>query len=445
MALSQASNVLAEEMPAPTTMQTPDVFKGLHNVIECEDQFYLNNPEKRPLVLIIDSNPYKINEDFEINPNGIQDSYEILPNHSGFHALSVLNKEPCSELKHLNAEFEGMEKKVEYNQKIIEKIRKFVEDNPGRPIIISSSILNANNLVTAKELDALSPGANIDNFTKSPHREIILEKLKEIDLDHENGEVPSFAYMDIMLFTRIKEEFGDAVQIMMSIGDGTKINLHGLNPETYLVGSESDQKKPYSSQAQYTAKGKINISAIKDPETNKVIGFDFNQDGKADTLVPEGDSANTLIGKEFSKQLLITDQELSWLQIIQRNDKNSNEFLSLKEFFSNENELDENGKSNISDDQLYERVIFCLQGKLLDKKQFYAAYNLHPVLAQHDGSLREVSEIYKGNQISFGFRSYETGMNSMLTRVIYGSSFAKPVKKFSEKFYPDNRSPVRNF
>ncbi len=288
-----------------------------------------NHPKReeqsKRLVLIIDA-PLRLEPQSEININNKVDPGEI-PSHAGLHETAIKLDSPCVKTEHLN-------KFGPLPDNIVDRIKKISEENPDKPIIVSSSVASYALLIKENDLNSLLPedfesknnlspsSINASNYFKEPYRSAILEEFKRKLVTGDEIEA-GIELVEALAIVDILKSHPSGGKYVTSVGNNdNEVNLIRLVEGIKTIGSQGEdgKLKPYNSElsktAEYKAPDEVRISAeIHNNQINYVIYTNNDPKNLNKVKVPVVDTklGNSFIGRDFNSVPKASESDLTTL------------------------------------------------------------------------------------------------------------------------------------
>jgi len=297
----------------------------------------INHPDKedqsKRIVLIIDT-ALRLNRQFEINNNNKVDPGEITPNHALKHEMAIKLDSPCVKTEHLN-------KFGPLPDNIVDRIKKISEENPDKPIIVSSSVASYALLIKENDLKSLLPedfesknnlsssSINASNYFKEPYRSAILEEFKrKLVTGDENLIEAGIELVEALAIVDILNAHPSGGKYVTSVGNNdNEVNLIRLVEGIKTIGSQGEDGKlkdynhKLSATAEYTAPDEIRISAERhNNQINYVIytNNDPNNLNKVKVPVVDTKLGNSFIGRDFNSVPKASESDLTTLTQLEK-------------------------------------------------------------------------------------------------------------------------------
>lgn len=379
-----------------------------------------NHPKReeqsKRLVLIIDA-PLRLEPQSEININNKVDPGEI-PSHAGLHETAIKLDSPCVKTEHLN-------KFGPLPGNIVDRIKKISEENPDKPIVVSSSVASYALLIKENDLNSLLPedfesknnlspsSINASNYFKEPYRSAILEEFKRKLVTGDEIEA-GIELVEALAIVDILKSHPSGGKYVTSVGNNdNEVNLIRLVEGIKTIGSQGEdgKLKDYNSRisatAEYKAPDEVRISAERhNNQINYVIYTNNDPKNLNKVKVPVVDTklGNSFIGRDFNSVPKATKSDLTTLTELEK---------LLKEQKSTGAELtleDLKIRNEIS------RKYSTVKSKLIvGPNKELQSYEVH-----YDDTAQKYEAVIK---------NYRIDKQGQLYQYYEGSSFAKPLNK----------------
>jgi hypothetical protein len=383
----------------------------------CPINHPLKKEQSRRLALIIDS-PLTLNPKFEINNNNKVDPGEITVNHASMHEMAIKLDSPCIKTEHLN-------QSGPLPDNIVNRIKQVSEENPDKPIVVSSSVALRKLKIEEKDLKSLLPkdfesknnlspsSINASNYFKEPYRSGIIEEFqRKLVTGDENLIEAGIELVEALSIVDILNAHPSGGKYVTSVGnDDDKVNLIRLVEGVKTIGSQGEdgKLKPYNSKlsatAEYIAPDEVRIGAKRN-KYNQITYLQYknNDPENSNTVeVPVVDTklGNSFIGRDFNSVPKASESDLTTLTQLHK---------LLKEQTSTQTELTlEDLKIRNEINRKYATV----KNKLIvgpTKLQSYEVY--------YDDTTQKYEAVIK---------NYRIDKEGQLYQYYEGSSFAKPM------------------
>jgi hypothetical protein len=381
----------------------------------------INHPDKedqsKRIVLIIDT-ALRLNRQFEINNNNKVDPGEITPNHALKHEMAIKLDSPCVKTEHLN-------KFGPLPDNIVDRIKKISEENPDKPIIVSSSVASYALLIKENDLKSLLPedfesknnlspsSINASNYFKEPYRSAILEEFKrKLVTGDENLIEAGIELVEALAIVDILNAHPSGGKYVTSVGNNdNEVNLIRLVEGIKTIGSQGedgklkDYNRKLSATAEYTAPDEVRIGA----EINKYnqityLQYTNNDPDNLNTVeVPVVDNklGDSFLGRDFNSVPKATESDLTTLTQLEKllkEQKSTGTGLTLEDL-KIRNEIG--------------RKYSTVKNKLIVGPTKLQSYELY-----YDDSKQKYEAVIK---------NYRIDKEGQLYQYYEGSSFAKPM------------------
>lgn len=380
----------------------------------------INHPDKedqsKRIVLIIDT-ALRLNRQFEINNNDKVDPGEITTSHASLHEMAIKLDSPCIKTEHLN-QFGPLP------DNIVSRIKQVSEENPDKPIIVSSSVASYALLIKENDLKSLLPedfesknnlspsSINASNYFKEPYRSAILEEFKrKLVTGDKNLIEAGIELVEALAIVDILNAHPSGGKYVTSVGNNDdEVNLIRLaGVKTIGSQGEDGKLKDYNSRisatAEYKAPDEVRISAERhNNQINYVIYTNNDPKNLNKVKVPVVDTklGNSFIGRDFNSVPKASESDLTTLIELQK---------LLKEQTSTQTELtleDLKIRNEIS------RKYSTVKSKLfVGPSNELQSYEIH-----YDDSTQKYEAVIK---------NYRIDKQGQLYQYYEGSSFAKPM------------------
>jgi hypothetical protein len=383
----------------------------------------INHPDKedqsKRIVLIIDT-ALRLNRQFEINNNNKVDPGEITPNHALKHEMAIKLDSPCVKTEHLN-------KFGPLPDNIVDRIKKISEENPDKPIIVSSSVASYALLIKENDLKSLLPedfesknnlspsSINASNYFKEPYRSAILEEFKrKLVTGDENLIEAGIELVEALAIVDILNAHPSGGKYVTSVGNNdNEVNLIRLVEGIKTIGSQGedgklkDYNRKLSATAEYTAPDEVRIGA----EINKYnqityLQYTNNDPDNLNTVeVPVVDNklGDSFLGRDFNSVPKATESDLTTLTQLEKllkEQKSTGTGLTLEDL-KIRNEIG--------------RKYSTVKNKLIVGPTKLQSYELY-----YDDSKQKYEAVIK---------NYRIDKQGQLYQYYQGSSFAKPINQ----------------
>ena len=384
----------------------------------------INHPDKedqsKRIVLIIDT-ALRLNRQFEINNNDKVDPGEITTSHASLHEMAIKLDSPCIKTEHLN-QFGPLP------DNIVSRIKQVSEENPDKPIIVSSSVASYALLIKENDLKSLLPedfksknnlspsSINASNYFKEPYRSAILEEFKrKLVTGDENLIEAGIELVEALAIVDILNAHPSGGKYVTSVGNNdNEVNLIRLVEGIKTIGSQGEdgKLKDYNSQisgtAEYTAPDEVRIGAKRN-KYNQITYLQYtNNDPKnlntVEVPVVDNKLGDSFLGRDFnsipkaSKSDLAT---LTQLEKLLKEQKSTGAGLTLEDL-KIRNEIGRKYSTVKS-------KLFVGPSKELQSYELY-----------YDDSKQKYEAVIK---------NYRIDKQGQLYQYYKGSSFAKPLNK----------------
>lgn len=383
-----------------------------------------NHPDKeyqsKRIVLIIDT-ALRLNRQFEINNNDKVDPGEITTSHASLHEMAIKLDSPCIKTEHLN-QFGPLP------DNIVDRIKQVSEENPDKPIIVSSSVASYALLIKENDLKSLLPedfesknnlspsSINASNYFKEPYRSAILEEFKrKLVTGDKNIMVGGKELIEAFAIVDILKSHPSGGKYLTSVGNNdNEVNLIRLVEGIKTIGSrgEDGKLKDYNGQisatAEYTAPDEVRIGATRNKYKQITDVIYTNNDPKNlnKVKVPVVDTklGNSFIGRDFNSVPKASESDLTTLTQLHK---------LLKEQTSTQTELTlEDLKIRNEIGRKYSTV----KSKLfVGPSNELQSYEIH-----YDDTTQKYEAVIK---------NYRIDKQGQLYQYYEGSSFAKPINQ----------------
>lgn len=385
----------------------------------CPINHPLKKEQSRRLALIIDS-PLTLNPKFEINNNNKVDPGEITVNHASMHEMAIKLDSPCIKTEHLN-------KTGPLADNIVNRIKQVSEENPDKPIVVSSSTADRRLLIEEKDLKSLLPkdfesknnlspsSINASNYFKEPYGSAILEEFKrKLMTGDENIMMAGKELIQALAIVDILKAHPSGGEYVTAIGNrDDEVDLIRLVEGIKTIGSQGEdgKLKDYNGQisgtAEYIAPDEVRIGAKRN-KYNQITYLQYkNNDPKnlntVEVPVVDNKLGDSFLGRDFNSVPKATESDLTTLTQLQK---------LLKEQKSTQTELtSEDLKIRNEINRKYATV----KNKLIvgpTKLQSYEVY--------YDDTTQKYEAVIK---------NYRIDKEGQLYQYYEGSSFAKPINQ----------------
>jgi hypothetical protein len=386
----------------------------------CPINHPLKKEQSRRLALIIDS-PLTLNPKFEINNNNKVDPGEITVNHASMHEMAIKLDSPCIKTEHLN-------QSGPLPDNIVNRIKQVSEENPDKPIVVSSSVALRKLKIEEKDLKSLLPkdfesknnlspsSINASNYFKEPYRSGIIEEFqRKLVTGDENLIEAGIELVEALSIVDILNAHPSGGKYVTSVGnDDDKVNLIRLVEGVKTIGSQGEdgKLKPYNSKlsatAEYIAPDEVRIGAKRN-KYNQITYLQYknNDPENSNTVeVPVVDTklGNSFIGRDFNSVPKASESDLTTLTQLHK---------LLKEQTSTQTELTlEDLKIRNEIGRKYSTV----KSKLfVGPSTELQSYEIH-----YDDTTQKYEAVIK---------NYRIDKQGQLYQYYQGSSFAKPINQ----------------
>jgi hypothetical protein len=383
----------------------------------CPINHPLKKEQSRRLALIIDS-PLTLNPKFEINNNNKVDPGEITVNHASLHEMAIKLDSPCIKTEHLN-------QSGPLPDNIVNRIKQVSEENPDKPIVVSSSVALRKLKIEEKDLKSLLPkdfesknnlspsSINASNYFKEPYRSGIIEEFqRKLVTGDENLIEAGIELVEALSIVDILNAHPSGGKYVTSVGnDDDKVNLIRLVEGVKTIGSQGEdgKLKDYNGQisgtAEYLAPDEVRIGAKRN-KYNQITYLQYkNNDPKnlntVEVPVVDNKLGDSFLGRDFNSVPKASESDLTTLTQLHK---------LLKEQKSTQTELtSEDLKIRNEINRKYATV----KNKLIvgpTKLQSYEVY--------YDDTTQKYEAVIK---------NYRIDKEGQLYQYYEGSSFAKPM------------------
>jgi hypothetical protein len=385
----------------------------------CPINHPLTKEQSKRLALIIDS-PLILDPQFEINVNNKVDPGEITVNHASLHEMAIKLDSPCIKTKHLN-------QPGPLPDNIVNRIKKVSEENPDKPIVVSSSVALGKLLIKEKDLKSLLPkdfesknnlsssSINASNYFKEPYRSAILQEFqRKLMTGDENLMSAGKELIQTLAIVDILNAHPSGGKYVTAIGNrDDEVDLIRLVEGIKTIGSraEDGNLKPYNSKisgtAEYIAPDEVRIDA-KINKYNQITYLQYtnNDPDNLNTVeVPVVDNklGDSFLGRDFNSVPKATESDLTTLTQLEKllkEQKSTGTGLTLEDL-KIRNEIG--------------RKYSTVKNKLIVGPTKLQSYELY-----YDDSKQKYEAVIK---------NYRIDKQGQLYQYYQGSSFAKPLNK----------------
>jgi|694.fasta_scaffold00042_105 hypothetical protein len=300
----------------------------------CPINHPLKKEQSKRLALIIDS-PLTLNPKNEINVNNKIDPGEITVNHASLHEMAIKLDSPCIKTKHLN-------KTGPLADDIVNQIKKISEENPDKPLVVSSSVGSSALVIKEKDLKSLLPedfesknnlspsSINASNYFKEPYRSGILEEFqRKLVTGNENLIETGQELIQALAIVDILNAHPSGGKYVTAIGNrDDEVDLIRLVEGIKTISSraEDGKLKPYNSKlsqtAEYVDADEIWISAERNKYDQIIYIRYTNNDPKnlntVEVPVVDNKLGDSFLGRDFNSVPKASESDLTTLTELEK-------------------------------------------------------------------------------------------------------------------------------
>jgi hypothetical protein len=260
--------------------------------------------------------------------------------------MAIKLDSPCIKTVHLNLS-------GPLPDNIVNRIKKISEENPDKPIVVSSSFPFRKLLIKEKDLKSLLPedfesknnlspsSINASNYFKEPYRSAIIQEFqRKLTAGDENLMEIGIELIQALAIVDILRAHPSGGEYVISVGnDDDEVNLIRLaGVKTIGSRDENGELKDYnrqiSSTAEYTAPDEVRISAKRN-NNNQITYLQYtNNDPENSNMVEVpvlGTNLNdSFVGRDFSSIPKATESDrTTFMELDKLLDKQSSTLTNL--------------------------------------------------------------------------------------------------------------------
>jgi hypothetical protein len=385
----------------------------------CPINHPLKKEQSKRLALIIDS-PLILDPQSEINVNNKVDPGEITVNHASLHEMAIKLDSPCIKTEHLN-------QSGPLPDNIVNRIKQVSEENPDKPIVVSSSVALGKLTIEEKDLKSLLPkdfesknnlgssSINASNYFKEPYRSAILQEFqRKLMTGDENLLGAGEKLIQTLAIVNILKAHPSGGEYVIAIGNrDDEVDLIRLVQGIKTIGSRAEDGalKDYNSKisgtAEYTAPDEVRIGAKRN-KYNQITYLQYtNNDPKnlntVEVPVVDNKLGDSFLGRDFNSVPKATESDLTTLTQLEKllkEQKSTGAGLTLEDLKIH-NEIG--------------RKYSTVKNKLFVERSMLQSYELY-----YDDSKQKYEAVIK---------NYRIDKQGQLYQYYEGSSFAKPLNQ----------------
>jgi hypothetical protein len=385
----------------------------------CPINHPLKEKQSKRLALIIDG-PLTLNPQFEINNNNKVDPGEITVNHASLHEMAIKLDSPCIKTEHLN-------QSGPLADDIVNQIKKISEENPDKPIVVSSSVGSSALVIKEKNLKSLLPkdfesknnlspsSINASNYFKEPYRSAIIQEFqRKLTTGDKNLMETGIELIQALAIVNILRAHPSGGEYIIAISNrDDEVDLIRLVEGVKTIGSrgEDGELKDYnpkiSGTAEYTAPDEVRIGAKRN-KYNRITYLQYrNNDPKNLNMVEVpvlGTNLNdSFLGRDFSAIPKATESDLRTLMELDKLLKKQSSTLT-----------------NLTPEDLQIRSEIARKYSTVKNKLIVGPSKLQSYELYYDDTTQKYESVIK---------NYRIDKQGQLYQYYEGSSFAKPMSQ----------------